>query len=882
MGYDLHGSSLTVSYGNTNLYNDPNTYTDNGVAATITLVEPNASGTLEEAPGALFDGTGSLSVAFQGPGTFILLGFDPYSGSTTLLGGTVALNNSGTLGTGTIRFNSGTTLSTLRALSNVALSQALQFSANTFSSLDAASGATFTSTGSVDIESVTIHVNDAAADTGTVALGATSATVKAGSGLSLDRGTLKVLTGFANVLNQLQATDINGVLDMNGQNVTLNGLSGSGTIENSGSSGGALTIQCSSTATETFAGSILNVASVHVTGTGVLDLTGDDALTTATIDAASGLFVGPTGAHGTFSGNVSDSGVLLFHNGNALTYSGSLSGAGQLYALGAGGLTLTGDSHNFTGVAYIDGPTTLANASALNNAILIFAAAGPLEAAVSWTNSQVVTFGAAALLEAKSGVSLFLNGNLDFAHYPAQLHFGSAADTGTVVLSGSFLNVPASAPTNANVFEIDGGTLIAASDLSLAGVPVVFKGAPGKLVLQYTANVLNASSAAGGTGSVLLNSAQINFGGANEAVQFGLGTNNVASLHDTANTWDNVTGANGTVNLSNAFANVTGANEIVNFQGASGNFVDLIGSANTWDNVHGGNGQIDVSGAFANIYDKNNSVYFEPLGKNFINLINSQNTWDNVYNGTLFDPTGNIDVTNAFVNVNGQNNNVYFQGTSGNIVNMINSNNTWDNVSGGNGQIDVTNAFVNIYDKNNNVYFQGSTGNFINLINSANTWDNVHGGNGYIDVTNAFANIFDQNNTVLFQGSSGNFVNLIGAGTTADTVDGSTGSIDVTNSLATINGNSDNVFLLGGSDTVTLSGASDTVALAAGLGGVFTVSGFASSDVLQFSKSDFANYAALAASHDLTETGGNTVVTLGADKITIAGATLASTQFAFV
>ena len=394
-------------------------------------------------------------------------------------------------------------------------------------------------------------------------------------------------------------------------------------------------------------------------------------------------------------------------------------------------------------------------------------------------------------------------------------------------------------------------------------------------IIYNTAGV--ADSVYGANGSVTLHSSQADVIGANDTVYLDGSASNVATVTDNDAAWDNVYGGGGETIVSDAFANINGANNLVDLVGATGNFINLIGSANTWDNVYGGNGQIDVTKAFVNISGVSNIVYLQGTSGNFINLINSNNTWDNVYGGY-----GQIDVTKSFVNIYGAANNVYFQGTSGNIVNLINSNNTWENVYGGYGQIDVTQAFVNVNGASNSVFFQGASGNFVNMINSANTWEQVHGGNGYIDVTNAFVNVFDQNNTVLLQGASGNFVNLIGASTTADTVDGSNGQIDVTNSTASINGGADTAYLLGTSDTLTINGANDTVAMQKGVGGVYHVNGFAANDILQFSKSDFASYQALSTSGDLVTNGNTTVVTIGANSVTVSGAALTSANFAFV
>ncbi len=76
------------------------------------------------------------------------------------------------------------------------------------------------------------------------------------------------------------------------------------------------------------------------------------------------------------------------------------------------------------------------------------------------------------------------------------------------------------------------------------------------------------------------------------------------------------------------------------------------------------------------------------------------------------------------------------------------------------------------------------------------------------------------------------------------------------------------------------------LAFAAGIGGLDVISGFVTSDVIQMSQMDFASFAALSASGDLTQSGLDAVITLNAsDAITlqdVTASTLTAAQFKYV
>jgi autotransporter-associated beta strand protein len=108
---------------------------------------------------------------------------------------------------------------------------------------------------------------------------------------TISSGTLQL--GVANALPSGPGKGnviANGVLDLNGQSATINGLSGSGNVDNSGTTAATLTVGAND-ASSTFAGSITNsgtgtvaaaTLSLVKTGTGVLTLAGTDTYTGGT------------------------------------------------------------------------------------------------------------------------------------------------------------------------------------------------------------------------------------------------------------------------------------------------------------------------------------------------------------------------------------------------------------------------------------------------------------------------------------------------------------------------------------------------------------------------------------------------------------------------
>jgi hypothetical protein len=136
--------------------------------------------------------------------------------------------------------------------------------------------------------------------------------------------------------------------------------------------------------------------------------------------------------------------------------------------------------------------------------------------------------------------------------------------------------------------------------------------------------------------------------------------------------------------------------------------------------------------------------------------------------------------------------------------------------------------------------------------------------------------------TIHFASGSGNAASLYSTANNWDAVNGSNGSVYLTNAQAGIAGGSD-VIHLSGTNGLTQAGASNTFVFQAAIG-LDTINGFAASDSFQFSKADFANFAALQA--HIKQSGSNALISLDAsDTITLTGVaatSLTSAQFHFV
>ncbi len=255
-------------------------------------------------------------------------------------------------------------------------------------------------------------------------------------------GTLGAVTG---------STRVNfGVLDLGGTNQTQNGglTLTRGAISNGVfTSSGPFAVESGSIdATLAGSGALVKNTAGTVTLTGANSYTGHTTINAGTLE------VGGGGNSGSIIGNIVNSGVLAFNRSDDFSYGGDISGSGSVSKQGAGTLTLTGASSYTGGTTIRAGTITIGNMSALGSGAVTLLNGASLNSSVTGSFSRTLDVGANATLSAAAGQTLSLDGGVLLR---AATHFGTSADTGTVVLSPG---QPSGIGTAASIM-VDGGTL---------------------------------------------------------------------------------------------------------------------------------------------------------------------------------------------------------------------------------------------------------------------------------------------------------------------------------------------------------------------------------------------------------------------------------------
>ncbi len=161
-------------------------------------------------------------------------------------------------------------------------------------------------------------------------------------------------------------------LDLNGFSETINGLSGSGGINNSSNAAATLTVG-GNNQSSTFSGAISNsvgALSLEKTGSGTLTLSGNSTYSGATTISEGTLQIGSGGTGGSIgsTSGVTNNGTLAYNRSDNLTASYAISGAGAVTKSGAGTLTLSG-SNSYSGTTTISaGVLEITNGSAIADA----------------------------------------------------------------------------------------------------------------------------------------------------------------------------------------------------------------------------------------------------------------------------------------------------------------------------------------------------------------------------------------------------------------------------------------------------------------------------------------------------------------------------------
>lgn len=399
---------------------------------------------------------------------------------------------------------------------------------------------------------------------------------------------------------------------------------------------------------------------------------------------------------------------------------------------------------------------------------------------------------------------------------------------------------------------------------------VALTGAPGYAASLYDTGFY-WDTVYGQSGTVFLTNAQASVVGGGMHLIFQ--TYSSASLYETSNNWDTVTGDSATLYLVTAQASVIGSYAHISFNSASGNAVSLYDTSKGFDFVNGSDGDITLINAQAIVTGGNNRIYFSGNGTfDAVNLFFTDGQWD-----IVFGSYGAVTVSHAQASVVGGGDTIYFaeyqtSDNKGEAVSLYQTNGAWDTVWNSNGIVILNDAQASVLGGNENIYFSISSENEVSLYRTENAWDNIYGSNGTVTLNDSQTSIFGGGNYVYLNGGHLNAVSLYQTNGEADYVFGSNSAVILNDAKAYVSGNGNDVYL---------NGFTNVLAFQPEIGQA-TVHGFDYMDVLQFSKSDFANFDTLhpvqVGTNTVIDFDGSNVVTL----IDVISSSLTAKQFSFV
>jgi fibronectin-binding autotransporter adhesin len=336
-------------------------------------------------------------------GTTILTGSNTYTGTTSIVVGTLQIGNGGTTGTlGTGAVSVGTTLvfnrSDIATVANAisgagTLTQAgtgttILTGANTYAGTTTISAGTLQignggSTGTLGsgavVDNGALVFNKGTSSATLSNISGTGSLTKLGTGdLSLfgantysgtttvNAGTLNA-TGGANALsaNSAFTVEAGATLYLNG-NQSIGSLAGNGMVQ--GGLGHPIVIVAATLSTggnntnSTFTGSLSNgganaTLALTKTGTGTMTLTGANTYTGTTTINAGTLQIGNGGTTGTLgTGAIVDNGALVFNRALSFDFvfnTQPISGSGSVSAIGTQGVIFASVNHTYTGATLI-------------------------------------------------------------------------------------------------------------------------------------------------------------------------------------------------------------------------------------------------------------------------------------------------------------------------------------------------------------------------------------------------------------------------------------------------------------------------------------------------------------------------------------------------
>ncbi len=339
-------------------------------------------------------------------------------------------------------------------------------------------------------------------------------------------------------------------------------------------------------------------------------------------------------------------------------------------------------------------------------------------------------------------------------------------------------------------------------------------------------------------------------------------------LNNTGPTWDTVTLSDDNLFLDNANVSMIGGNNIANFSNGN-NAVSIYQTGGNWDTVNGSGGAVTADASKASVVGGGDNLYGSK--GSWFSLYQTNGNWD-----TMNGSDENVILNTAQASLVGGNNFVtMFQNS---WTSLYQTNNDWDTVTGSGGNVILNNAQASIFGGSDLI--QALDNSSMSLYQTVGNWDKVQGSGATVIMNAAQASIFGGSNTIYENGGSAS--SLYQTSNNWDLMYGSNQSVTLNSAQATVIGNNNYIYMQGAS-TVSLSGTGDHVVTSQALGQQAVI-GFGSTDAMQFSAADFANFGALQ-SH-MSTSGTSTIITLDAnDSVTLFNtqpSSLTSSQFSFV
>jgi autotransporter-associated beta strand protein len=480
-----------------------------GVTAfqTDTDLDHNSAGTVFQFDGAV---TGAGALNKRGVGTVTFTRANSYNGLNLYGGGAAVWNNAAALGTNSV------TLGETGSSSNVSLffgsglnyTNAITVSSgsgtrligntdvtNQFTGLGlgAITGNAILS-GGIDLaagKDVTFAITNYVASTTdrmsvNAAVTGTGGIVKTGNGILL-------LTA---------SNSYSGATDIQGGKLYLGGAgrlgSGAVTISN----GANLDFGTGSGQTNIVANNVSGDGAIIQSTAGTETRITGDITSTGGMEIQSGtLRIGNGGSTGSYSGSatVASGAVLALARDNAYTHGGTISGAGGVTKVNAGDVILTA-SNSYSGVtALFAGALVAGDANALGTGDITFNPAGGNTGTIRYTAASAGTDWASRIVNSSGTIRLDTDGNnVNLAGAIASNNIGGLVKSGNGTLTLGGANAYTGATT------IGGGTLLVATNGSIASSSLATVNSGGLLQVNGTAGAItvNNGGSLGGSGSV--------------------------------------------------------------------------------------------------------------------------------------------------------------------------------------------------------------------------------------------------------------------------------------------------------------------------------------------------------------------------------------------